>query len=278
MKNFDYFKPMLLCAFIGLSATACNDDNGQVPMPKPEEAACRLQYFDTYYGVDSTNMDRLDYSIEYNAQGYASRIVNSSFENDPGINIFIYNSDNQIIREESSDASMNGYYFLDTFEYTNGLLTTTKSYSPGEEENDESRTVKYKYDNKKRLIEERVSEIESDIIYIYTYDNKDNLTKREEFKGERLISRQTYEDYDNNPTPYAGVKGLPGIYFNSYSNNNPRKSTWSKDTNSNRVIESSETSEITYTYTYNNDGCPTQIITQFGINDPKVEKFYYYFN
>lgn len=257
MKMFNLLKPLFLYAFLSLCSTACDD--GHVPMPNPE-AACRLTYINMPDEIPEGTHSYYT-GIEYNEKGYVTRIYNTRDTDDDEIK-FTYNTDNQVIRAESYTGELILY---DTFEYTNGLLTTITEYTGSGDEDEFARSsfTINKYNSKKQLIESKSDD--GSLISTYTYDNKGNLTKTEGFRNGKLYQRTTYENYDSNPTPYSGVKGLPGFYFESYNKNNPRKSTKTEDSNKDGTIDPGESEVVTtYTYTYNSNGYPSEITEMRG--------------
>jgi len=267
MKKFIFFKSLFLYALLGLCSTACNDDDGHIPMPNFEESACRVTFINRPDEIPEG--EHAHYTgLEYTGRGYITRVYQTRDTDDDKI-LFGYGRDTVVIEaEEYAGADLILQY---TFKYTNSLLTTIIEYGP---EGEELGVREFKYDSKKRLIEETSGGSPYNYTITYTYDNKDNLTKREVFRGDKLTDRETYENYDSNPTPYAGVKGLPAFYFESYSKNNPGKSTRSRDTNGDGSIQSDETEVITYIYTYNSNGYPTKI-TETGGKFPRTDTFDY---
>lgn len=266
MKNLNLLKPLFLFVFLGLCSTACNDDDGQIPMPNPE-VTCRL--------ISSNFAD----SIEYNAEGYVTKMTSFYTNSDILTETykFIYNDANLVVREE---LYLDDYLFGDylasytTYAYSDGLRTSSTTFSS----EGERRSIKtFEYDNKKRLIKSisfiRPIEEGSHSTTIYAYDSNDDVIKVEMLYANRsdLITPPdfitTYEDYDNHPAPLSTVKGWPGIEgYRGLSKHNPGKTTYMVDSNDDGIIQPGEEKGVaTYHYVYNSEGYPTKIT--LGDND-----------
>jgi len=236
MKQFNLLKSLLLCTFLVLCSTACNDDDGQIPMPNPE-TECKL--------ISVMDDDTTTYA--YNTQGYVSSERTTRQGSSSEIK-YVYD-DTQVVRADHyyEGESVSEYYYHG---YNNdSLLTDVQSAYPDGSDGGE---LHIEYDSKGRIIVLR----DFGVVYItYTYDDNDNITKIE-MPG--AAGATIYEDYDNNPTPYSAVKGLP--VYEGRSKNNPGKEIRTTDYNNDGIIQPTEREVITYTYTYNSNGYPTKIV------------------
>ncbi|MBF9253426.1 hypothetical protein I2I11_08990 [Pontibacter sp. 172403-2] len=267
MKKLIFLKPLLLYAFLGLCSTACNDDDGQVPMPEPEEPACRLtKIINGTYGPTV---------IQYNAQGYVTKLTDEHSNGTETVTYITYNAQNQAVKAEVHGSDFSYYY---TYEYTNGLAATMKRYSQDGRQEDVRR---FTYDSRKRLIEERFGDNDASATYTYayTYDNNDNLTKWEILYGANVIGWTTYENYDNNPTPYSTLKGVPYhvcVYpYNSLGKNNPGKKAEAVGVDESGTLEPEEIFTYTYTYTYNSESYPTKFVYGGDLSGANGDEFEY---
>lgn len=261
MKHLNPLRLLLLYLMLSLSSIACSDDEEENTPDPDNQAACKLTKI-LPEGEDEY------IEIEYTAQGYASKLLAKEVgSNDAGdYTLLTYNADNQLIKAEDYENGQLVYY--NTFEYTNGLLTTVKSYDDGTPDG----VLTLKYDSNKRLIEQLSDS--GNYKATYTYDSKGNLTKQERSVSGSLFYMETYENYDDKPTAFSSIQGLPGIYTDNFSKNNPGKSTRSFDSNGNGSIETDESEVITYTYIYNSNGFPTEV-TETNSGDTEVTTFSY---
>jgi YD repeat-containing protein len=131
------------------------------------------------------------------------------------------------------------------------------------------KTYFFFYDSKGRV--ERIGEQTSNVIGDYEwdltifYDKDDNVStlKYEFTTGPRdLITTITVDAYDDNPTPYAGVKGYKFLGSFNWDNYDPEPiiTALSKNNPLNYTMGTGVTSEFkrTMTYEYNEQGFPTQ--------------------
>jgi len=249
--------------FLFLSLTfafaACNDKEEDDATPDIiETAACRL--------TDVTDNDEEANKVEYNSSGFVVKLTETDEDDEVYTTTFIYDANNRLIKEESRENGQLDDYT--TYEYTNNLITTSKYYDADGTLED---TEVYKYDGNNRIVE--ISD-DSNYKTTFTYDANGNVTKVESFDLNRLTDRQVYENYDDKPTALSAVKGLFFGYA-GVSKNNPGKATYYYDADGDGVLDTSPSGITTYTYKYNNNGYPTQIIETDEDNDTYTTNYTY---
>lgn len=259
----------LYLAFGLLCLAACDksEDDGTPDPDNPAQTACQLtkvaEEGDDEYG-----------EVEYNTQGYATKLLSKESGSNAvdEYTLLTYNTNNQLVKWEDYEAGQLDDDYS-TLEYTNSLLTTVNNYDGSII----SSVTTLKYNTDKRLIEYSIDERE-EIVFksTYAYDSKGNVTNEENFYNDVLTSATTYENYDDKHTPYAAVKGVPGILFDDLSQNNPGKKTYAYDSNGDGVLQPGESSEVTtYAYEYNSDGFPTEITETEDDGDTEIIMFTY---
>jgi hypothetical protein len=262
MKKTFQAKLLILNVLLAVAFTACNnndDDDDTVDPVNTGADACQL--------VKAAEVGDDDYmEFEYNAQGYLTKAVyrEVGLSATGDYEMFTYNADNRLIKlEYYENGQKDGN---STFEYTNDLLTTAKDYDKSGKLSD---ITTYKYDSNKRMIEQAAD----DEIYKYAYDAKNNLTKVERIYQGMVVSRQTFEDYDDKKSPYWAIKGFPAFLTES-SPNNPGKTISTYDENQDGILQPAESETTTYTYKYNDKGYTTEVKENDG-SDVETTSFTY---
>lgn len=238
---------LLLNVLLALNFTACNDDKDNNPDPdNTAQTACQL--------IKISESGNDDYTaIEYNAQGYVSQLFYKEIGSNASdeYEAYMYNANNQLVKIVTYDNGDEEYYT--TFDYTGELLTTAKFFDiSGSAEG----TITYQYDASKRLI----ARIYDQDTFKYTYDSRGNVVKEEYSSPSDVSSVTTYENYDDKLPLYLSTKGVPAVYLGLPSKNNPGKKTNSYDFNNDGIIQPSESDVTMYTYKYNEQGYPTEIM------------------
>lgn len=225
------------------AVVACDDKDEEAATPDPTvSASCRI----TQIADDDEEVSK----IEYNNAGYITKVTETDEDDEVYTTTFIYDANNRLIKEENrEDGDLDDYR---TFAYTNNLVTSSTYYDV---EDGSEYTTTYKYDANNRKIEETD---EDDYKNTYTYDANGNISKIESFYNNVVSYRQIFENYDNKPSYYSALKGLPSVYFDA-SKNNPGKTTYYSDRDGNGTIDATPNDVIDYTYKYNSNGFPTEI-------------------
>ncbi len=242
---------LFTCALLIISLTACDKEDKEANPTITDESVCKITSL-AYPNDTSPNL------YEYNSKGYLTRIINKETQNDEDLvtHIFsyLYDNNNRLIKSEIHRDGVLGYYI--TYDY-NGLSVTCKEYNTT---GSTPIIMTYKYDAKNRVIE--ASEVSSGRYKVmYTYNLKDNLEKKEIFTDGSLSSKVFYFDYDNNPIPHSGVKGLPAFEGGLSKNNFGKAINYTyEDSNGDGVVEEKSSKSSTYVYEYNSKGYPVKSI------------------
>ncbi|MEJ8758189.1 RHS repeat domain-containing protein [Pontibacter sp. H259] len=231
-----------LLTMAALTLTACDDSNdNEDPDTDPIPTACVLTKMVDDAGNKTT--------FTYNDQGYVTTI---SYENtkdfDYGslITNYIYDSNNQVIRQEyqenGEDAGYTAYTYFEGFltksdYYKNGVLVKTENFSYND-----GRIV--------RITDSNGNE------KTFTYNSKGNITEIRSTEGDKIV-RTVYNGHDEMKTPYSAVKGY--LYASAYSKNNPVYSSTYHVTNTQEVMI---TNSVFRYYEYNDLNQPTNIEEQ----------------
>lgn len=222
--------------------TSCDNDKVN---PTPDTDECKITKIEY---VENGIPDGSVSEFEYNEQGYVVRETEAE-----GIPpevfsdvSYVYNSNNQIIRQNYNEDSGNEIGYM-TYEYNaDGTLNKIVNFQIGKQPTTET----YTYDANKRVIQiinTKGYRYKTTLQYI---GNSENISKKTIYSSNnQIVETNTYENYDDKQNPIKVVKGYE---FVPASRNNPGKIT---------TINSFVTKQIVnISYKYNNSGLPTEIV------------------
>jgi YD repeat-containing protein len=261
----------LLLLIAAVTFSSCDKKEKVDPATDKDAITCKLTKV-----ASSDGDDTYESVVEYNAQGYVTKITEKETDLDsPGSNstwvtTYTYNASNQLVKETEQDGDYT------TYEYNaQGLLTKKVDV---ESDGSSSWTETYTYNAQGRLTQTVETSTGSGTEYSYKstfeYDARGNISKKNYFTNNIAAGYVLFEDYDEKLNPFQAVKGFVDP---EESRNNPRKITdvWQGDNNGDGVAEENRDVEI-ITYKYNASGFVIERKEkEEGETDEEVEIFTY---
>ncbi len=205
---------------------------------------------------------------------------------------FVYNSANKIIRQRYFEDGAE--YYRDDFEYaSNGNLTKQVGFDVEDNELDFTHTYEYNSQNLLTKVTSTGDDYDDTQAFIYnadntlkevivtsptsenwketfTYNTAKNIVKTTWLFGSQAMNEDT-NSYDDKKNPFYKILPYQTYSWNAewlISPNNVTKSVYKDGYDG-------ETSETTFTYTYNSDGYPTQMTWLDDDDDTETWRFEY---
>lgn len=257
--------------FIGaVTLFSCNKKEEVDPVADITKTTCKLTGFDQ--GVDGS-FPPYHSVYEYNAQGYLAKATLNR-DDDSWVTVYQYNSSNKLVRISQEDGSYQEYEYN-----ASGLMSKMTRVQPNENvfPQPANWTEAYTYDEKGKVIRLVRTSPDSENVKSNTfeYDDRGNVSRKNEYRNGREDGYVLYEDYDDKFNPFFVLKGMTLDPEQSLNNYRRLTKVWMVDLNGDGKKEERKV-VYTYTYKYNTSGLVTERTTKYedGSED-LVETFTY---